>query len=165
MRDNGLNYSGNPELFQFFGIADIANKILHLLGWHGVAMVEFKVGPDEIPYLMEVNARFWGSLQLAIDAGVDFPYLLFKMAIGAPLEHISEYKVGTKSRWLLGDLDHLYLRLRDRTCTHVALPSKWQTFRDFMKFFDPLTRYEINRWGDMKPFLLELRNYITQRSG
>ena len=27
------------------------------------------------PLLMEVNGRFWGSLQLAIDAGVDFPYL------------------------------------------------------------------------------------------
>ena len=24
---------------------------------------------------MEVNGRFWGSLQLAIDAGVDFPFL------------------------------------------------------------------------------------------
>ena len=42
--------------------------------WHGVAMVEFKRDErDDTPRLMEINGRFWGSLQLAIDAGVDFP--------------------------------------------------------------------------------------------
>ena len=37
-------------------------------------MVEFKHDErDGVPKLMEINGRFWGSLQLAIDAGVDFP--------------------------------------------------------------------------------------------
>ena len=37
-------------------------------------MVEFRIehGTGEA-YLMEVNGRIWGSLQLAIDAGVNLP--------------------------------------------------------------------------------------------
>ena len=41
--------------------------------WQGVAMVEYKLeAATGVPYLMEVNGRFWGSLQLAVDSGVDF---------------------------------------------------------------------------------------------
>ena len=49
-----------------------ARKLLDHVNWHGVAMVEFRVDGENI-YLMEVNTRFWGSLQLAVDSGVDFP--------------------------------------------------------------------------------------------
>ena len=40
-------------------------------------MVEFKLDArDGVAKLMEINGRFWGSLQLAVDAGVDFPAIL-----------------------------------------------------------------------------------------
>ncbi|MBC7984419.1 MAG: ATP-grasp domain-containing protein, partial [Candidatus Obscuribacterales bacterium] len=56
---------------------DYANRLLSHLGWRGVAMVEFKRdNRDGSLRLMEINGRFWGSLQLAIDAGVDFPSML-----------------------------------------------------------------------------------------
>ena len=61
-----------------------AKSLLDAANWHGVAMVEFKVDGDT-PYLMEINTRFWGSLQLAIDAGVDFPWLLYKIAYSQPI--------------------------------------------------------------------------------
>ena len=58
-------------------------------------MVEFKVDPrDGIPKLMEVNPRFWGSLQLAIVSGVDFPYLILKMARRESFEPILHYACG-----------------------------------------------------------------------
>ena len=54
-------------------MTDYAVKLLEKVRWHGVAMVEFKVERDTgIPRLMEINGRFWGSLQLALDAGVEF---------------------------------------------------------------------------------------------
>ncbi len=59
-----------------------AEKLLVALNWHGVAMVEFKVDPDGRHWLMEINPRFWGSLALAIDAGVDFPMGLLRIARG-----------------------------------------------------------------------------------
>jgi predicted ATP-grasp superfamily ATP-dependent carboligase len=147
----------DPQLVQY------VRRILDPLKWHGVAMVEFKVARDGTPYLMEVNPRFWGSLQLAIDAGVDFPYLLYQLAIGEKPDSIRDYKVGIKTRWLLGDLDHLYLTFKNHFGPSGVVFRKGQTLFEFLKFFQRNTRYEVNRWDDLKPFLFELRQYL--RSG
>ena len=61
---------------------DFSERLLGALGWHGVAMVEFKRRPDGSFVLMEINPRLWGSLALASKAGVDFPLGLLKMARG-----------------------------------------------------------------------------------
>jgi protein-tyrosine-phosphatase/predicted ATP-grasp superfamily ATP-dependent carboligase len=51
----------------------------------GVAMFEFKVDDGAASAaLLEVNARFWGSLPLAMACGVDFPWLWMRQALGAP---------------------------------------------------------------------------------
>ena len=134
-----------------------AQKLLDNVGWHGVAMVEFKVSPDGTPYLMEINTRFWGSLQLAIDAGVDFPYLLYKITCGEPTESIENYKTNIKLRWLLGDLDNLYLNLRDR---QLPLNKKLLAISTFLLPTTGKTRHEINRWSDMKPFWWEIKQYV-----
>jgi predicted ATP-grasp superfamily ATP-dependent carboligase len=134
-----------------------AQKLLDNVGWHGVAMVEFKVSPDGTPYLMEINTRFWGSLQLAIDAGVDFPYLLYKITCGEPTESIDNYKTGIKLRWLLGDLDNLYLNLRDR---QLPMTKKLLAILTFLLPTAGKTRHEINRWSDLKPFWWEIKQYV-----
>ena len=66
----------DPELLRY------AKTLLDKAGWHGVAMAEFKGNDGDIPYLMEVNTGFWGSLQLAVDCGVDFPWTLYQIANG-----------------------------------------------------------------------------------
>ena len=58
-----------------------AGSLLDDLDWTGVAMVEFKTGRAG-DFLMEINGRFWGSLALAVDVGVDFPRLLAAMHLG-----------------------------------------------------------------------------------
>lgn len=141
-------------------LRELAQRILDDVNWHGVAMVEFKVSPDRTPFLMEVNARFWGSLQLAIDAGVDFPYLLYRLAVGEPLENVTGYRIGTKTRWLLGDLDHLYLTFKNSSELPHARPSKWRTLIQFLNLFPKSTRYEVNRWDDLRPFFVELNQYL-----
>ncbi len=83
-------------------LAAHAQALLEKVNWHGVAMVEFKVAKDGTPYLMEINTRFWGSLQLAIDAGVDFPFMLYLLACGEQPNQVTDYKTGIKLRWLLG---------------------------------------------------------------
>jgi predicted ATP-grasp superfamily ATP-dependent carboligase len=145
-------------------LVDPALRLLQHVRWHGVAMVEFKVDrATNMPILMEINGRFWGSLQLAIDAGMNFPWLLFQLAAGqavVPPDH--GYRCGIKSRWLLGDLDHLLIRLRKPDAAlnlPPGSPSKWQCVRDFAKCFNRDTFYEIEKLGDMHPFLYELRQY------
>ena len=58
-------------------------KILDELKWEGVAMVEFKKDNSTGMYnLMEINAKFWGSLDLALVCGADFPGLMIDSALG-----------------------------------------------------------------------------------
>ncbi|MEK7803544.1 MAG: ATP-grasp domain-containing protein, partial [Deltaproteobacteria bacterium] len=89
-------------------IKEIALNLLKSLKWTGIAMVEFRVDArDGRPKLMEINPRFWGSLQLAIISGVDFPYLLYKMAVDGDIEPVWDYRVGIRCRWLIpGDILH-----------------------------------------------------------
>lgn len=90
-----------------------SEALLEVLEWSGVAMVEFKQDRRSgRNYLMEVNPRFWGSLQLAIDSGVDFPRYLVETALGEQATPAGAWKIGIRSRWRWGDIDHLLTRLR-----------------------------------------------------
>ncbi|MCP5008043.1 MAG: ATP-grasp domain-containing protein [Planctomycetes bacterium] len=86
----------------------IAESLMKSLKWTGIAHVEFKIDPrDGKPKLLEVNPRFWGSLQLAILSGIDFPFLLFKLAVEGDIAPVYDYNVGTLCRWLIpGDIMH-----------------------------------------------------------
>ena len=88
-------------------------------------MVEFKTDPrDNQPKLMEVNPRWWGSLQLSILSGVDFPYLLYKLVTEGDVEPVLDYKVGVRCRWLLpGDI-----------LWFLSAPSKFYNLPRFLRF-------------------------------
>ena len=145
---------------------EYATRLLQELDWHGVAMVEFKKDMRTgVPYLMEVNGRFWGSLQLAIDAGINFPLQLVQLYKGGlPLETCT-YRVGVRSRWLLGDLDHLLTRLFSRSSSTNALPPISTVISDFMCPHSKNTYLEVERWDDLGPCLYEMRNYIREGFG
>ncbi|RJQ51672.1 MAG: ATP-grasp domain-containing protein [Nitrospiraceae bacterium] len=89
-------------------VKNIAESILRDFRWTGVAHVEFIIDPrDGKPKLLEVNPRFWGSLQLAIEAGVDFPYLLYQLAVKGDVEPVHDYRTGVMCRFVVpGDLLH-----------------------------------------------------------
>ena len=138
--------SGGPSTLRvsvrFPEIEEYATILLKALNWHGVAMVEFRVDQrDGKPKLMEINPRFWGSLQLAIYSGVDFPYLLYKMAIDGDVEPIFEYKTGMKVRWLLlGDI-----------LWFLGTPSKLKALPEFLKFVG--VGYDVLSFRDPMPVL------------
>ena len=91
-------------------LEDAAEKIFSHIGWHGLAMAEFKRCPQTGKFwFIEVNPRLWGSLPLAINAGVDFPYLAILCATSGPdvareYAREAQIKYGWTNRWLLGDL-------------------------------------------------------------
>ncbi len=76
-----------------------AIALLKAAQWHGPAQVEFKRTPEGRPYLMEVNGRFWGTLDLAVTAGINFPLLACRMAVEGDIEPVDSYKVGLQFRW------------------------------------------------------------------
>ena len=138
-------------------LAERAVALLRRFDWEGVAMVEFKRDARTgTPYLMEVNGRFWGSLQLAIDAGVDFPNLLLQGARGDMASALPVPRNGVSLRSELGDLDHLLLRLVKSDAV-LALPpgapSRLRTLFDVLVPWRPGERWELLRLSDPRPFL------------
>ena len=83
----------------------IARDLLEHYAWHGVAMVEFKLRTsDKKPVLIEVNPRIWGSINQSVLAGVDFPYLLYTMAMKGDVDPVLQYKTGVQSRNSFADI-------------------------------------------------------------
>lgn len=145
--------------------ASQAERLLQQLEWHGPAMVEFKRDRrDGSLRLMEINGRFWGSLQLAIDAGVDFPALLVDVAMGTPAIQSPSYRTGVRCRWLTGDMDSLLLvLLKDRRTLNlpVTYPGRLQSAWRFMHFLGQDSNFEIERRFDLGPARLEWRRRLA----
>lgn len=143
-----------------------AETLLKKLNWHGVAMVEFKLdNNDQQAKLMEINGRFWGSLQLAIDSGVDFPALLISTTTDDKIKPVLNYKLGVKSRWFWGDLDSL-LMLFLKSKKELQLPkgsnSTFKTFLQFCKLWESNMRYEVLSFKDIRPWLLESKRWFKK---
>jgi predicted ATP-grasp superfamily ATP-dependent carboligase len=123
--------------------AELAVRLLQALGWYGVAMVEFKVDPrDGVPKLMEVNPKLWGSLALALAAGVDFPALLYRLAVEGDVPTVTEYRVGVRCRFLLGDTLHF-----------LANPDRLRLRPSYFRFGDSNTHGDVWDGGDPLPVL------------
>ena len=91
-----------------------AERLLAELSWHGPAMVEFRDDGVNPPWLMEVNGRFWTSLELAIQAGVDFPRLWLDILSEQTVRPVDDYRTDVTLRWLWGDTRRLLYVLRGR---------------------------------------------------
>ncbi len=149
-------------------LKDYAGRLLSHFDWSGVAMVEFKQDEaTDTPYLMEINGRFWGSLQLAVDSGVDFPRVLVDAALGNRPHPVVEYRAGVRSRWLWGEVDHLMALLRrgkELRRTHPELPGPLSAVGSFLmpRVQD---RLEVMRLGDPGPFLRETAAWFGDLGG
>ena len=146
---------------------DAAVALLDDLNWHGVAMVEFKRDErDGRPRLMEINGRFWGSLQLAIDAGVDFPQLLLQGVQSGEFAPPPPYRVGVRNRWLWGDVDSLLLTLfGSRGAPRDGATHRWSAFVEFAKFWGRDLHYENPKMGDLRPFFFETYRWFRRAAG
>jgi predicted ATP-grasp superfamily ATP-dependent carboligase len=89
-------------------LVERAVALLQAIGWYGLAEVEFMTHPGTgETLLLEINPRFWASIQLAVSCGIDFPTLLHRLARGERVTPAHRYAVGRRCRWLLpGDLLH-----------------------------------------------------------
>lgn len=150
----------NQELF------DYSTRLLRHVDWFGPAMVEFKIdNRDRVPKLMEVNGRFWGSLQLAIDSGVDFPDILVKIVQGDPLPTCIDFKLGTKTWWILGDADAMIGAIRRGMGERDTRGKRLKLGSYFWHFINPrhwtLNLDTLSR-KDPKPFFHELNQFVKK---
>jgi predicted ATP-grasp superfamily ATP-dependent carboligase len=148
-------------------LKELSRKLLERFQWNGVAMIEYKI--DEAtgtPYLMEVNGRFWGSLQLAIDAGVDFPHILVDCIHGDMNPPALDYRVGVRSRWWWGQVDHLVARIRGGSQAQQlsGIPTATRALGDLLLGpFRTGDYEEVLRWNDPGPFCYETIRWLARQ--
>jgi ATP-grasp domain-containing protein len=87
-------------------------RLLKQLEWHGPVMVEFRDDGGDAPWLMDVNGRFWGSVQLAVAAGIDVPRWWVTMLEHGVVPPSPGYREGVTLRWLWGDVKRFLNVLR-----------------------------------------------------
>jgi protein-tyrosine-phosphatase len=55
-----------------YDLREHSEKLIRAIGWTGIAMIEYRISGGK-PYVMEINGRLWGSIELGIFAGVNIP--------------------------------------------------------------------------------------------
>ncbi len=127
-----------------------AERLLAAMRWEGPAMIEFRDDGGD-PCLMEVNGRFWGSLQLAVSAGVDFPRLWLAALAGERPAVPPDYRVGVTLRWLWGDVKRLlYILAGPPPGYPGTYPTRWQGVRELFARQPRGTRLEA--WDPADPW-------------
>lgn len=147
--------SSCAESFYDSELAVYGQRLLDELNWHGVAMVEFRCDSRDGEYkLMEINPKFWGSLDLALAAGADFPGDLCKMALGQTLAFSDRYERNLRFHWPFsgqGELFHLWTRpqsffavafdyLNPRVKSNVSLTDFSPNMNELSKLFGRVFR-------------------------
>ena len=112
---------------------------------------------------MEINPRFWGTLDLSILAGVDFPLLTCRMALEGDVESVYDYRVGLRYRWTFPD-GVRYAMASDRpgrALWEFLRPER--SSRSEQRVSDPLPGLIATLWT--LPYLLGERTPGIARSG
>ena len=81
-----------------------AEALLAELDWFGLAELQFLVGDDGIPRLIDLNGRFYGSLSLAVAAGANLPAVWADLAVGRRPPARVRAATGVHYQWGTADL-------------------------------------------------------------
>jgi predicted ATP-grasp superfamily ATP-dependent carboligase/protein-tyrosine-phosphatase len=144
-------------------LASQSITLLRALHWEGIAMVEFRRDSSTgRAVLMEVNGRYWGTLSLAVQAGVDFPLYDWQLAHGQVPTVPKQYAIGMNWRWMAGDLIRLHGILLDHGRGDPRRPSFWKEAWRFILDSGPSTRSALWSIADPQPACSELFRTIKR---
>lgn len=87
-----------------YGLLDISSQLLKAIKWNTLGMLEYKISDDK-PYIMELNGRYWGSVELGRAAGIDIPAAIID-------EAIEQKKIENKIDFKLKYARNLFLDLK-----------------------------------------------------
>ena len=89
-----------------------AIKLMDAVDFHGVCGLDFRYDPENnrIAYI-ETNARFTGGLATPVAAGFDIPWIVYKLATDGKYTEPINVRIGTRTKWILGDVITLVGRI------------------------------------------------------
>ena len=136
-----------PELEKY------AKLLLDAVDFHGVCGLDFRYDPETgKAAFIEVNARFTGGLATPVAAGFNIPWAVYKLATEGRYDEPCDARIGTKTKWILGDVITLVgrlvkLRFNGRELCQLARFRGFDAFDDF-------------RWDDKRAILGEMSYYL-----
>lgn len=134
---------------------DAAVRLAKAIGLQGVCEVEFRRDAGNRPMLMEINARLAGTIENAVQSGIDFPLMIWRWAIGLDIDPVTTYRCGVRTRWLHGDLRWLW-----QNWNRAGRPDSTSRLRAICAITAEFARtfhYDYYDRRDLRPFLAELR--------
>lgn len=139
----------NPQLI------DYAKRFLDYVDYNGVCGLDFRVDPvnDRVAFI-EMNARFTGGLATPIAAGFDIPAILYQLKTKGRYDGIPNVRIGTKTKWILGDVITLVGRVVSLNFNRSEM-KKVSSFSGFDAFDD-------YRSDDKKAILGEMLYYFSK---
>ena len=116
-----------------------AKKLMDAVDFNGVCGMDFRYDPktNKIAYI-ETNARFTGGLATPVAAGFDIPWVMYKLATEGKYEDPINVRIGTRTKWILGDVITLVgrilkLKWNPKEMKRVFSFSGFDAFDDFSK--------------------------------
>jgi predicted ATP-grasp superfamily ATP-dependent carboligase len=127
-------------------LENMATRFLSAMRYQGISEVEFMWDPREGKYkLIEINARFWAWHSIAVAAGVDFPYLLYRDMLGDGVR-VNDFEKGVK-----------WFRLMVDTPNSVALTARGKmNISTYLRSWRGKKTFAVWNLKDPLPFLVEI---------
>jgi protein-tyrosine-phosphatase len=132
--------------------------IVRELRYDGVGMIEYKWNPQTDHFIfIEVNARFWGSLPLAVASGADFPAFLYDYRIHGQRQFPKRFKTGLYARNWVQDVDWLRANASENRADPLLSTLPWsEVAREFWHILLGRERIDTLTHDDPYPFFVEL---------
>lgn len=154
-KTDGGGTTTQREIIEMPQLIDYAKKFLDYVDYNGVCGLDFRVDNNtgKIGFI-ETNVRFTGGLATPIAAGFDIPHILYCLATEGKYSKPISIKIGTKTKWILGDIITLVgrlikLKFNAKELSQVATFSRFDAFDDY-------------RSDDKKAIIGEMRYYFSK---
>jgi predicted ATP-grasp superfamily ATP-dependent carboligase len=142
-------------------------ELLRRIGWQGPAMVEYRHDPASgRTCLMEINGRFWGSLPLASQAGIEFGWLTYSVLGLGQEPRGMVAKGGLRCCFLVPEAKRLWRILRQPAL--IQDPTlKFSPVREALGLvatvISPWTKYFLFSWSDPLPAIADITHAFGKR--
>ena len=154
-KTNGGGTTTQREIVSAPELEKYAKILLDSVDFHGVCGLDFRYDPvTGKAAFIEVNARFTGGLATPITAGFDIPWIVWNLATEGKFEEPIDVRIGTKTKWILGDAIAFVGRLLS---LNLSFSEMKQVFR--FRGFDAFDDY---RRDDKRAILGEMVYYLNK---
>lgn len=128
---------------------DYCKKLSQAINYTGVMMIEFKKSAG-IYYFMEINSRFWGSLELSLNSNINFPLDLLSLFQNGNVQK-STYFPKRYSRHLYKDVGWVLNKMKNKKNPFIFL--YW--LYSFKNFFLGKESFDVEKYYDIKPIFAQ----------